>query len=872
MVGLLAGLLRLAAWRFILAAVILSEIFTIISISILSWMWWGHIPKDFLLVCALDAFLVALVVAPIILYFFRRAIHLQEVNQALQREAQERQRAAEEIQKREERYRLLFARAGDGIFILEGEGAQLGRILDANQAAIDNHGYSREELLSMKVQDLLSPGTPGPGQEIIDRIERGEWAQMEVMHRTKGGEDILLEASVGKYSYGGQNLLLAVERDITASRQAERALKESEAKFAKLFHNGPVWMSLSTVEDGRYLDANQAFLRGSGWSREELLGRTSLEIGLWDDPNQRAEGLRMLNQEGRIPEMRVKFRRKTGELLVGTWSAERIELGDTLCLVNVVTDETERYRAEEALRQSERRYRELVDSISDLICTHDLEGRLLTINQTACQAAGVPAKVLIGRNIQEFLQPQFREAFARDYLEAIKATGFHQGVTKLLDKDGRVRYLEYRNRLVQEPDKEPYVTGSARDVTERILAEREMRLLEGQLFQAQKIEALGVLAGGIAHDFNNVLQTISGYTQLVASQAETSPLTRERLGRVEESIGRAAGMIRQLMTLARKVEIRLEPVDLNREVDRTASILRHTLPRMIEIQTSLAEDLPPISGEPSQIEQVLLNLATNAGHAMPQGGLLKFETKPVVLEAKDCRTLPGLQPGKHVILTVVDTGTGMDEDVQSHIFEPFFTTKPLGEGTGLGLSTVYSIVANHGGHLGCQSAPGQGTTFTMYFPALNGSRDSRPAHQAQANRPEGLGGQETLLVVDDEKAILEACAEMLKSLGYSVLTAESGEKALDIFQRDPAAIDLVILDLNMTGMGGLKCLQQMRVLKPQAKVLVATGYAERGLEDQVLDLGGIGLLSKPYQFSKLLAVVRGALDQDRPSASPGELH
>ena len=677
---------------------------------------------------------------------------------------------------------------------------------------------------------------------------------------------------MGRFEYGGRQLLMAVERDISSSRQAERALKESEEKFAKFFRNGPVWMTLSTVEDGRYLDANQAFLRGSGWTREEVLGRTSVEIGLWADPQQREEGLRLLQERGRIPEMPVKFQCKNGRILMAIWSAERVKLGDHEYLLSVVIDQTERHQAQEALRQSERRYRELVDSISDLICTHDLEGRILTINQTACQAAGVPAKVLIGRNIQEFLQPQFREAFARDYLETIKATGFHQGVTKLLDKDGRVRYLEYRNRLVQEPDKEPYVTGSARDVTERILAEREMRLLEGQLFQSQKIEALGVLAGGIAHDFNNVLQTISGYTQLIASQAETSPLTRERLGRVEESIGRAAGMIRQLMTLARKVEIRLEPVDLNREVDRTASILRHTLPRMIEIQTSLAEDVPPISGEPSQIEQVLLNLATNAGHAMPQGGLLKFETKPVVLEAKDCRTLPGLQPGKHVILTVVDTGTGMDEDVLSHIFEPFFTTKPLGEGTGLGLSTVYSIVANHGGHLGCQSAPGQGTTFTMYFPALNGSGDSRPAHQAQASRPGGLAGQETLLVVDDEKAILDACAEMLKSLGYSVLTAESGEKALDIFQRDPGSIDLVILDLNMTGMGGLKCLQQMRALKPQAKILVASGHAERGLEDKILALGGIGLLGKPYQFSKLLSVARGALDQGRPSASPGELH
>jgi PAS domain S-box-containing protein len=297
-------------------------------------------------------------------------------------------------------------------------------------------------------------------------------------------------------------------------------------------------------------------------------------------------------------------------------------------------DISERLRAEQALKESEGRYRDLFDSISDFICTHDLEGRLLTINETASQAAGVKAREMVGRNLREFVPPQFQEAFDREYLPAIRAKGYSEGVTKFLARDGQARYLEYRNRLVREPGQQPLVIASARDVTQRIMAERELRRLEEQLLRSQKIEAVGVLAGGIAHDFNNVLQAISGYAQLLSAEDGLSPVGRERLESIGRSIERAARMINQLMTLAHKVETRRERVDLNQEVRQTVAILEHTLPRMISIRTDLEDRLKAISGDPGQVEQIMLNLATNAGHAMPQGG--RSEERRV---GKECRRL-----------------------------------------------------------------------------------------------------------------------------------------------------------------------------------------------------------------------------------------
>jgi PAS domain S-box-containing protein len=548
------------------------------------------------------------------------------------------------------------------------------------------------------------------------------------------------------------------------------------------------------------------------------------------------------------------------------WREEKQVKSRTLELADTVTalrkEVMERQLAEEARAVSEERFRVLSEESPLGISVVDKDGRYEYLNPTFEKMFGYTLEeVATGKDWFRLAFPeqeQRHKAIANwleDLLEGKGVAGKSRSF-EVTCKDGSTKTILFRP--VTLPNGKQFILYE--DISERVMAEQEMRLLEEKLYQSQKMEALGVLAGGIAHDFNNVLQAISGYVQLISAEKSTNQISRERLHKVGQSAERAAGMIRQLMTMARKVETRSETVDLNKEIEQTVEVLEHTLPRMINIRTNLDKRLKCIKGDPGQVEQVLFNLATNASHAMPKGGELSLSTYNISLKEDDCKALPGLYPGEYVKLEVSDTGVGMDEETREHIFEPFFTTKPSGKGTGLGLSTVYGIVISHGGQIFCKSTPDHGTSFTIYLPAMRGMEQVEPA---QAFIPEKMaGGSETILVVDDEEPILESCQEALESVGYKVITASSGEQALEIFQENPHLLGLIILDLNMPGMGGLKCLESMMASNPQAKIVVATGYADSEIEKKIYRLGGKLVIGKPYRFSDLLANVRIILDQD----------
>jgi CheY-like chemotaxis protein/two-component sensor histidine kinase len=371
---------------------------------------------------------------------------------------------------------------------------------------------------------------------------------------------------------------------------------------------------------------------------------------------------------------------------------------------------------------------------------------------------------------------------------------------------------------------------------------------------------VGNLAGGIAHDFNNLLQAISGYTQLLLKHCQDQAQIK-RLAGIEKSIHRAAGLVRQLLTFSRKIESHLEPLNLNREIRQIRSILARTLPKMVAIRLDLEPDLRLINGDPIQLEQVLLNLAINANHAMPEGGALTITTANVDLDKVFVSAHLGTKEGANVMLRVADTGVGMDAQTVERIFEPFFTTKETGKGTGLGLATVYGIVREHGACITCDSAIGQGTVFTLYFPALEESA------QAAVNKPMGTvedlpaGGAETVLLVDDEPMILDIGSEMLRQHGYTILTASSGEEALQRYQRYREEIAVVVLDLNMPGMGGFKCLEQLKRMDDRVLVLVASGFVPAESVQRATNLGADGFLPKPFKLQELMQSIRAVLDR-----------
>ncbi|MCB2189121.1 MAG: response regulator [Deltaproteobacteria bacterium] len=427
--------------------------------------------------------------------------------------------------------------------------------------------------------------------------------------------------------------------------------------------------------------------------------------------------------------------------------------------------------------------------------------------------------------------------------------------------DGQIRHIHSRaEKLLASDGTLLRVNGAFQDVTEQKEAQAARQKLEAQLLHAQKLESLGTLAGGIAHDFNNILGAVIGYSELAQFHAAEGRDNRPELDKVLEAASRARDLVQRILTFGRKMELDLSPVDLNRVVRQTCQILERTLPKMVTIHTDLAPDLAWPLTDAAQMEQVLLNLATNAGDAMPEGGELTIAT------GNQAAGSPLPEPGEAggwdgpwVWLEVADTGQGMDEETRAHIFDPFFTTKEVGKGTGLGLSMVYGIVKNHGGRITCESQPGRGAAFRLWLPV--GGRPGAPApgpEEARTAAPAaGDGG--VILLVDDEAALRDLGVLALTEHGYRVLTAESGEEALAVFQQKKDAVKLVILDLGMPGMGGRRCLHELKELAPALPVIVASGYL--GGEQLPDSLGSqtAAILPKPFKRADLLAAVDQAL-------------
>jgi len=389
--------------------------------------------------------------------------------------------------------------------------------------------------------------------------------------------------------------------------------------------------------------------------------------------------------------------------------------------------------------------------------------------------------------------------------------------------------------------------------------EKEKEELYVQLLGAQKMEAVGTLAGGIAHDFNNLLQAILGSTELLLLKKGPMDPDRNKLEIIENAARDGADLVSRILTFSRKNEPRKLPIDLNEKIRKSQVLLRRAVARMIDIELILEDDLHVIDADPAQIEQVLFNLAANAHHAMPDGGKLVIETRNVSLNDEYLRTHLKAKPGKYVLLTVSDTGKGIEPEILDRIYEPFFTTRASGEGTGLGLAMVHGIVSQHSGYIKCYSEPGVGTVFKIYFPASASDVSS----DLTLTREMPAFGTETILVVDDDDRVREMVQEMIEVAGYKVLAASSGEEALETYAAHGGEISLVILDLVMPGMGGKRCLEQLLRIDPNARVLVGSGFSSNGLAQEHEVNPGRGFISKPYDVKGLLGAIRKVLDTGR---------
>ncbi|MBW2568977.1 MAG: response regulator [Deltaproteobacteria bacterium] len=507
----------------------------------------------------------------------------------------------------------------------------------------------------------------------------------------------------------------------------------------------------------------------------------------------------------------------------------------------------ERKQNEEELREEKEFSDTLLQNTPFGIMLINSKKRIIEINRAALDILGREKKDVFGKICHEFICPAEKD----------ECPIFDRG-EEINNSERSVLNLKGDTIPILKSVVPIKVKGET-CLLETFLDISERKKLEAQLLQAQKMEAVGTLAGGIAHDLNNILQVISGYAQLLMLKKDTNDCNYDMLEAIGHSTRRAAELTTQLLTFSRKVKSKLRPVDLNHEVSQVSKLLQRTIPKMISIETHLADDLKIINADPSQLEQIMMNLGVNAKDAMSDGGKLIFQTENVTLDEKYCNAFE-IRPGDYVLLSVLDTGFGMDRETIKHIFEPFYTTKRRGKGTGLGLSMVYGIVKNHGGHITCYSEPNQGSIFRIYFPMLGAESTEQ---KAESKKEEIVGGNETILMVDDDEILLNLGQDMLGEYGYTTVAAETGEKAVELYKAQKDQIDLVLLDISMPGMGGHKCLRELLKINPNARIVIATGYAVTGKVKELLDSGAKDYIGKPYQLKDLLKKLRGVLDKKK---------
>jgi PAS domain S-box-containing protein len=526
----------------------------------------------------------------------------------------------------------------------------------------------------------------------------------------------------------------------------------------------------------------------------------------------------------------VPIRDETGR--IAHWAAAKREI-------------TERKRVEEALRRSEAMNRALFNAIPDLIFRFSREGVYLDFKPSKEFKPLVPPSEFLGKSVLEVLPPEVAQK-CMELLHRTLATGETQIYEYQLLKDGVLR--DYEARLV--PCGENEVLILVRDITNR-------KMLEQQLRQASKMEAVGRLAGGVAHDFNNLLTVIGGYAQMLRDSLPPADSLREVVEEIARAADRANALTQRLLSFSRHQVVQPKVLELNSVVSGLNKMLRRVIGADIELATALRPDLARVKVDRSQIEQILVNLIVNARDAMPGGGRLTIETRNVELGEEYARMHVGVVPGQYVMLSVGDTGDGMDEETKSHLFEPFFTTKEPGKGTGLGLSTVYGIAKQSGGDIDVHSEVGKGTTVRVYLPQVE-EAGVEVALKTPVRRP--LGGTETVLLVEDEVGVRKLFQEILRRHGYTVLEARDSQDAVMIGAEHPGPIHLLLTDVVMPQMSGGELAKRIRGMRPALRVLYVSGYADdASLRREAPDLGG-AFLQKPFTPEVLLRTLRDVLD------------
>ncbi|MCG8617073.1 MAG: PAS domain S-box protein, partial [Desulfobacterales bacterium] len=804
--------------------------------------------------------------------------------------------------KEEEKYRKTIDGSIDGFLSVDIR----GQILEVNSAYCRLTGYEPSALKRMKIADVEALERPDDVEERIKKIIVQGTDKFETRHRCKDGSIIELEVST-VFDRSGDGVFYSFIRDITARKLREAALRASEEKFANIYHQSPMLISISTIEEGRYIDVNESFCRLTGYAREEVIGSRSVDLGLISSEDRRIIFSRVTRQKA-ISDHEVRLTKKGGSTFHGLLSCVPIRYEGNDHLLSIINDISERKRVEEELLEHREEEKKLTQRLQSLwhiasmggesiqrICNYAL-AEIEKITQSQYSFLGFLNDAQTEMTIHSWSTEAMADCEITDkpLTFPIKTAGIwassvrdrapliindykaghndklglpegHVPITRTLSvpviEDDRVVAVAAvaNKKTAYTEDDATQIDAFVKNVmilVRRKETDEEKHELEKQLRQLQKNEAIGTLAGGIAHDFNNILFPIVGFAEMMADDLPENSPFHTYLNEILSGAKRATDLVRQILTFARQTEEEHVPLQPHLIINEVLKLIRSTLPSNINITHAIAKDCGLICADATHIHQVSMNLLTNAYHSMASdGGSLR-----VTLSSVEKDELPpglSLEDKPHVKLTVSDTGCGMNRETLEKIFDPYFSTKPKDKGTGLGLSVVKGIVLKYGGDIEVESVPGEGSEFKVYFPVIQADVSLSDVE----NEPAVIGGEERILLVDDEKPVLKLQNQMLTRLGYAVQAVNSSTEALEMFLGAPDQFDLIITDMTMPQMTGDRLTLRVREGGYPVPIIICTGYSERISVDQAKAIGANGLVFKPVVKTRLADMVRQALDQ-----------
>jgi two-component system cell cycle sensor histidine kinase/response regulator CckA len=758
-----------------------------------------------------------------------------------------RKRAAEVLRESEEKYRSFVDGANEAILVL-----QEGVVKFVNLRAVEVAGYSGTDIMGKHFLEYIYPDDR---QMVVDNYVKrmkGEPAPSRYEFRmlSVDGSAKWVEMNTVQIDWNGKPASLIFLTDITERKRAEEALKESQEGYRKLFENHSAVKIILDPDTGAILDANDAAVQYYGWTREELKHMKIYQINTLSPEKVKVE-MERVRSESRV-HFEFRHRRADGSIRDVEVFSSKIEIKGKDVLHSIIHDITERKRAEEALQESELRFRSLYENASIGLYRTTPDGNILLANPALVKMLGYTSfQKLAERNLEK---EGFESSSQRkEFLEKIERDGEVIGYdSKWICQDGAAIFVLESARAIRDSHgKTLYYDGTVEDMTER-------RQMEDGLRQMQKLEGLGTLAGGIAHDFNNILGIILAYiTSIKRFKGDTKKLDLA-VDTIVKAVDRGKTLVQQILTFARKSDTAFGAVNVNDVVMEIMTMIFETFPKILTYAQNFDKGISYINADRSQLHQALLNLCVNARDAMPNGGLLTINTRMVSV-ASLRHQHPDAAASSYVCIEVSDTGEGMTEDIRKRIFEPFFTTKEIGKGTGLGLSVVFGVVQTHKGFIDVESELGKGTTFRLYLPA---SQVAAPISVKDEETLEEIpGGTETLLVVEDEEMLMMSLQMVLVEKGYNVLSAGDGLTALKIYQERRNDIALVLTDLGLPTITGLEVCQRIKKINSNEHIILATGFLDPEMKSEFLKAGVQHFLYKPYDLKKVLKVVREVLDE-----------